>query len=129
MQLLGKCAIGASDDSMFEDWLARSPPFDPAISYTKGRYSHKILEAAMISPDKVEAMIRSAMPAAATIDVQSGDGEHFEVTVVAAEFAGKRRVQQHQLVYGAVKEAMASDAIHAFALNTFTPEEWASKSA
>jgi acid stress-induced BolA-like protein IbaG/YrbA len=86
------------------------------------------LEAAMISPDKVEAMIRSAMPAA-TVDVQSGDGEHFEVTVVAAEFAGKRRVQQHQLVYGAVKSAMDSEAIHALALNTFTPEEWASKSA
>ncbi|MFM2432468.1 MAG: hypothetical protein RLZZ511_3682 [Cyanobacteriota bacterium] len=82
----------------------------------------------MISPDKVEAMIRSAMPSA-TIDVQSHDGEHFEVTVVAPEFDGKRRVQQHQLVYGAVKEAMASEAIHALALNTFTPTEWAAKSA
>ena len=47
----------------------------------------------MISPDKVEAMIRSAMPAA-TVDVQSGDGEHFEVTVVAAEFAGKDRFHE-----------------------------------
>ncbi|MBE9028331.1 BolA/IbaG family iron-sulfur metabolism protein [filamentous cyanobacterium LEGE 11480] len=82
----------------------------------------------MISPDKVEAMIQSAMPKA-EINVQSSDGEHFEVTVVAAEFDGKRRVQQHQLVYGAVKEAMASDAIHALQLNTFTPTEWASKSA
>lgn len=82
----------------------------------------------MISPDQVESMIRSAMPDA-TVDVQSSDGEHFEVTVVASEFEGKRRVQQHQLIYSAVKEAMASEAIHALALNTFTPDEWATKSA
>jgi acid stress-induced BolA-like protein IbaG/YrbA len=82
----------------------------------------------MISPDTVESMIRSAMPEA-QVNVQSSDGEHFEVTVVATEFEGKRRVQQHQLVYGAVKEAMASEAIHALALNTFTPAEWAAKSA
>lgn len=76
----------------------------------------------MISPDKVETMIRSAMPDA-QVNVQSPDGEHFEVTVISSQFEGKRRVQQHQLVYGAVKEAMASDAIHALALNTMTPAE------
>jgi acid stress-induced BolA-like protein IbaG/YrbA len=80
----------------------------------------------MISPDQVETMIRSAMPDA-NINVQSHDGEHFEVTVVSSQFAGKRRVQQHQLIYGAVKDAMATEAIHALALNTFTPEEWAAK--
>jgi acid stress-induced BolA-like protein IbaG/YrbA len=82
----------------------------------------------MISPDKVETMIKSALPDA-QINVQSHDGEHFEVTVIAPQFQGKRRVQQHQLVYKAVKEAMATEAIHALALNTFTPEEWATKSA
>jgi acid stress-induced BolA-like protein IbaG/YrbA len=82
----------------------------------------------MISPDKVETLIQTALPDA-QINVQSHDGEHFEVTVVAAAFEGKRRVQQHQLVYGAVKEAMATEAIHALALNTFTPNEWANKSA
>jgi acid stress-induced BolA-like protein IbaG/YrbA len=82
----------------------------------------------MISPDKVETMIKTALPDA-QINVQSHDGEHFEVTVIAAAFEGKRRVQQHQLVYGAVKEAMATEAIHALALNTFTPNEWANKPA
>lgn len=80
----------------------------------------------MISPDQVEAMIKAGLPNS-QVTVVSPDGEHFDVTVVSSSFEGKRRVQQHQLVYGAVKQAMASEAIHALALNTFTPEEWAAK--
>jgi acid stress-induced BolA-like protein IbaG/YrbA len=76
----------------------------------------------MISPDKVEAMIQTALPDA-QVTVLSNDGEHFDVTVISSQFEGKRRVQQHQLVYGAVKEAMATEAIHALALNTLTPSE------
>ncbi len=73
-------------------------------------------------------MIENAMPDA-QIDVQSPDGEHFDVTVVSSQFAGKGLVQQHQLVYRAVKEAMANDAIHAFALKTYTPEDWQTAAA
>jgi acid stress-induced BolA-like protein IbaG/YrbA len=80
----------------------------------------------MISPDQVEAMIKAGLPNA-EVTVLSNDGEHFDVTVVSSSFEGKRRVQQHQLVYSAVKQAMASEAIHALALNTFTPNEWAAK--
>lgn len=80
----------------------------------------------MINPDQVEAMIKSELPDA-QVTVISPDGEHFEVTVISPQFADKRRVQQHQMVYGAVKQAMATEAIHALALNTFTPEEWAAK--
>jgi acid stress-induced BolA-like protein IbaG/YrbA len=80
----------------------------------------------MISPDQVEAMIKAGLPDS-QVTVLSSDGEHFDVTVISSLFEGKRRVQQHQLVYGAVNQAMASEAIHALALNTFTPEEWASK--
>jgi acid stress-induced BolA-like protein IbaG/YrbA len=79
----------------------------------------------MISPDQVEAMIKTGLPDA-QVQVQdlTGGGDHYQVTVVSSQFEGKRRVQQHQLVYGAVKQAMANEAIHALALNTFTPEEW-----
>jgi acid stress-induced BolA-like protein IbaG/YrbA len=80
----------------------------------------------MINPDQVEAMIKSQLPDAQVM-ASSPDGEHFEVTVVSPQFAGKRRVQQHQMVYGAVKEAMATEAIHALSLNTLTPEEWATQ--
>ena len=80
----------------------------------------------MINPDQVEAMIKSELPDA-QVNAVSPDGEHFEVTVVSSQFSGKRRVQQHQMVYAAVKEAMATEAIHALSLNTLTPEEWAAK--
>lgn len=80
----------------------------------------------MISPDQVEAMIKAGLPDA-QVSASSPDGEHFEVTVISPQFEGKRRVQQHQLVYGAVKQAMASEAIHALSLNTFTPQEWATQ--
>lgn len=82
----------------------------------------------MISPQEVKAMIENAMPEA-QIDVQSPDGEHFDVTVVSSQFAGKGLVQQHQLVYRAVKVAMSNDSIHAFALKTYTPEDWQATAA
>ena len=77
----------------------------------------------MISPSQVEAMIQAALPDA-QISVQSQDGEHFDVTVVSSQFANKGLVQQHQLVYRAVQQAMSSEAIHALALKTYTPESW-----
>ncbi|NJL62040.1 MAG: BolA/IbaG family iron-sulfur metabolism protein [Methylacidiphilales bacterium] len=79
----------------------------------------------MINPQQVEAMIQAELPDA-QINVQSPDGEHFEVTVVSSQFAGKGLVQQHQLVYRAVQQAMSTEAIHALALKTYTPEAWQS---
>lgn len=76
----------------------------------------------MISPQQVETMIKTKLPDA-QVKV-AGDGEHFEAIIVSSEFAGKSRVKQHQLVYGALNEAMASEAIHAIALKTYTPETW-----
>ena len=38
-------------------------------------------------------------------------------------------IKQHQLVYGALQEAMDSEAIHALALKTFTPEAWETEKA
>lgn len=77
----------------------------------------------MISPNQVETMILSALPDA-QVNVQSQDGEHFDVTVVSSQFANKGLVQQHQLVYRAVQQAMSSEAIHALQLKTYTPESW-----
>jgi acid stress-induced BolA-like protein IbaG/YrbA len=80
----------------------------------------------MISPDQIEAMIKATLPDA-QVQVQdlTGGGDHYQVTVVSTQFAGKGLVQQHQLVYGAVRQAMSSEAIHALALKTYTPEAWA----
>ncbi|HIK28919.1 MAG: BolA/IbaG family iron-sulfur metabolism protein [Oscillatoriaceae bacterium SKW80] len=77
----------------------------------------------MVSPEQVKAMIEAKLPNA-QVQVNSNDGEHFEVTVISPQFEGKRLVQQHQMVYAAVQEAMSTNAIHALALKTYTPQDW-----
>ena len=47
--------------------------------------------------------------------------DHLQVTVISSEFNGLSLVKQHQLVYSALKEELASEAIHALALKTKTP--------
>ena len=47
--------------------------------------------------------------------------DHLQVTVISIEFNGLSLVKQHQLVYSALKEELASEAIHALALKTLTP--------
>ena len=79
----------------------------------------------MASPKDVEAMIKQGLPdAIVQIHDARGTGDHYEVVVVSEKFVGKSRVQQHQIVYGAVQSAMASGEIHALQLGTKTPEEW-----
>ncbi|UTF61416.1 BolA family transcriptional regulator [Gilvimarinus sp. DA14] len=48
---------------------------------------------------------------------------HFKITLVSEAFVGKRQVQRHQAVYGALREQMAGP-VHALALHTYAPEEW-----
>ena len=47
--------------------------------------------------------------------------DHLQVTVISSEFIGLSLVKQHQLVYSALKDELASEAIHALALKTETP--------
>jgi len=56
------------------------------------------------------------------VDV-AGDGVHFEAVIVSSAFEGKRPIQRHQLVYGALGERMRED-IHALSMKTLTPAEW-----
>jgi stress-induced morphogen len=71
----------------------------------------------MITPQQVEDMIKAELPDA-QVEVQdlTGGGDHYQVTVVSSQFVGKGLVQQHQMVYGALKQAMSTEAIHALAL-------------
>ena len=80
----------------------------------------------MIAPTAIEDMIRTQIPDA-EVHVQdlTGGGDHFQVTVISSQFENKQLVQQHQLIYGALKQAMSSEAIHALSLKTFTPQAWA----
>ena len=57
-------------------------------------------------------------------NVPKGAESHFNVFVVSDSFDGKRLVARHQAVYAVLKEELAG-RIHALALKTITPSEWA----
>ena len=67
---------------------------------------------------EIERMIKEALPDA-TVEIRdlAGDGDHYAATVVSPSFKGKTRLQQHQLVYGALKGNMGG-VLHALALQT-----------
>lgn len=72
--------------------------------------------------NEIEALIKAALPdATVTIEDLAGDGDHYAATVVSAIFRGKSRVQQHQLVYAALRGRMGGE-LHALALQTSAPE-------
>lgn len=54
----------------------------------------------------------------------AGGGGHFRALIVSAAFAGLSRVARQRAVYAHLGDAMHS-SIHALALRTLTPEEWA----
>jgi acid stress-induced BolA-like protein IbaG/YrbA len=57
-----------------------------------------------------------------------GDGQHFTALIVSPAFAGKRLIQRHQLVYGAMGDRMKAE-VHALSIKAFTPEEFAQNAA
>ncbi|MCA3560646.1 MAG: BolA family transcriptional regulator [Aestuariivirga sp.] len=76
-----------------------------------------------MSATDIERFIKEALPdAAVTIRDLAGDGDHYAANVVSAAFKGKSRVQQHQMVYAALKGRMGGE-LHALALQTSTPED------
>ena len=69
----------------------------------------------------LEAMLREGIPGATVrIDDLRGDGDHYAAHVESPAFAGKSRVQQHQMVYAALKGRMGGE-LHALALTTSIP--------
>jgi acid stress-induced BolA-like protein IbaG/YrbA len=66
----------------------------------------------MVTPEQVKSYIEEGL-ACQSVQV-TGDGHHFEAVIVSAAFAGKNKVQQHQLVY-------------ALSMQTYTPEDYARK--
>jgi stress-induced morphogen len=70
---------------------------------------------------EIEHLIKARIPdAQVTIRDLAGDGDHYAATVVAESFRGKSRVQQHQIVYEALKAEMGGK-LHALALQTSIP--------
>ena len=71
---------------------------------------------------QVERLIKEAIPdAEVRIEDLRGDGDHYAAYVVSAAFKGKTRVEQHQMVYEALRGKMGSE-LHALALQTSVDE-------
>ena len=76
----------------------------------------------MMTAKDIETLIRQALPdAAVAIRDLAGDGNHYAAEVVSESFRGKTRVQQHKLVYDALRGNMGG-ALHALALQTSAPK-------
>ena len=73
--------------------------------------------------EEIERLLREAFPDA-KIEIRdlAGDGDHYAATVISEAFRGKSRVQQHQMVYAALKGRMGGE-LHALALTTGVPDE------
>jgi stress-induced morphogen len=70
---------------------------------------------------EIERLIKEAFPdASVEIKDLAGDGDHYSAKVVSVAFRGKSRVQQHQMVYGALQGRMGG-ILHALALTTSAP--------
>ena len=70
---------------------------------------------------EIARLIKESIPdAEVVIEDLRGDGDHYAATVTSSSFIGKSRVQQHQMVYQALKGRMG-DQLHALALQTSAP--------
>ncbi len=76
-----------------------------------------------MTPEDVQERIEAEFDCEATVSRARGkhDDDHLEATVVSPEFEGKSLVEQHEMVYDALGDAMTTD-IHALELTTRTPE-------
>lgn len=69
----------------------------------------------------IKAAIEAALPDSEAH--VSGDGTHFEAVVICDAFDGRRTLDQHKMVYGALGDAMRT-SIHALSIRTFTRGQW-----
>ncbi len=76
-----------------------------------------------MQPDEIKALITAGIPGSQV--TVTGDGRHFEATVVSDAFEGLSMLKQHQMVYRVLDEHIASGAIHALSIRSYTPAAWA----
>lgn len=76
-----------------------------------------------MSPAEIEHMIKEALPdAEVKITDLRGDGDHYAAYIVSPSFAGKSRIQQHQMVYKSLGGKMGGE-LHALSLQTSAPAD------
>jgi stress-induced morphogen len=76
-----------------------------------------------VTADEIATKIRAAIPDAVVklVDL-TGTSDHWQATIVSAEFAGKTPIQRHRMVMAALAEEMKGP-IHALTLDVKTPDE------
>ena len=80
-----------------------------------------------MDPLEITRLIEAGFPDA-TVKVVSDDNTHFQALIVAAEFAGKRPLARHQLVYECLGSLVGNE-IHALSITALTPDEWQNRVA
>lgn len=80
----------------------------------------------MLNPDELKRRIEQGLPGA-QVEVRdlTGTGDHFEARVVSPSFEGQGLVQQHQQVYAPLQDLLKTGELHALALKTYSPSQWA----
>ena len=74
-----------------------------------------------MDPREIAALIEQNLPGSKAHVTTDGQG-HYDATVISADFAGKRSLKRHQMVYGTLGTRVGRE-IHALQLTTLTPEE------
>ena len=67
---------------------------------------------------EIESLIKDSIPdAIINIKDLSGDGNHYSATIISSIFKGKSKIEQHKIVYAALKGKMGNE-LHALAIKT-----------
>ncbi len=81
----------------------------------------------MLNASEIKRRIELALPGAQVeVNDTTGTNDHFEAYVMSPSFDGLSMVQQHQQVYAPLQDVLATGELHALALKTYTPAQWAS---
>jgi stress-induced morphogen len=77
-----------------------------------------------MSPEQLKTRLEQLGPGTRVeITDLTGTQDHYQAVIVSPQFAGKRMIEQHRLVFGLVQAEVDSGELHALTLRTFTPEE------
>jgi acid stress-induced BolA-like protein IbaG/YrbA len=79
-----------------------------------------------MEPSEIASLIESGF-GDAVVRVASDDNTHYEALVVAEEFAGKRAIARHQLIYKCLGTLVGNE-IHALSIRALTPTEFEQQS-
>ena len=77
-----------------------------------------------MSPDEIQSTLERALPGSTVrVDDLTGNGDHFQIWIISQSFEGKSLMDQHQMIYKILRDALGSERIHTLTLKTYTPAQ------